>query len=379
MKARLIPFVVCVGLTISGPLEAEDRGKINKDTWLQAHVRSMSVDFHGPFVRLDKERILVWDRGATRISTDAGKTWSEPRPVFADPSKYKAASPALIRTRAGALILGFINQAEMVWKWNDQRRDADPGTTGPTYVTRSLDDGRSWNVPQKLHALWTGDLRNIIQTRCGTVILSSMQLWNNPGRHVMLTYSSNDNGATWTRSNFIDLGGNGHHDGAVEGTIVELKDGRIWMLIRTNWDVFWEAFSLDQGKSWRTIRPSKIEASSSPGLVKRLQSGRLVLFWNRLMPTGWKSYPRMGGVNSNNSPQWSFVPASASREELSMAFSDNDGQSWSKPVVVAARNDQVSYPVVFEINAGVMWVTSGYGNLRAVIRETDFTKVVKSK
>ena len=379
MNTKSFWIGVFVVILFAGSARAAPPGKINEDTWLNQHVRSMKADLQGPFVRLDEKRILVFDKGTTRISSDAGETWSKPRAVFADPKQYQAKSPALIRTTAGALILAFINPADMVWKWNDRRRDADPGTTAPTYVIRSLDDGQTWEIPKKLHDAWTGDLRNMIQTRNGTVILSSMQLWNNPGRHVMLTYSSRDNGATWTRSNFIDLGGNGHHDGAVEGTIVELTDGRIWMLIRTNWDVFWEAISLDEGKSWRIIRPTRIAASSSPGLVQRLHSGRLVLFWNRLMPTGWTQYPRMGGANNTNSPQWSSVPASASREELSMAFSNDDGLSWSQPIVVAARNDQVSYPVVFEIVPGTMWVTSNYGNLRVIIRESDFVENMDKK
>lgn len=345
---------------------------INRLTWLHRKVSSLPFDMAGPFVRLNDSGIIVFDNGATRISRNDGETWSDPRPVFADHTKHKAASPKMVRCTDGTLIFAYINAAEMVWNWNDERRDADPGTTAPTYVTRSTDDGRTWSVPVRLHREWTGDLRNMIVTSKGTVVLSSMQLWNSPGRHVMLTYSSKDHGQTWTRSNFIDLGGNGHHDGAVEGTIVELKDGRIWMLIRTNWDFFWEAFSEDEGVSWRTIRPSKIEASSSPGQLRRLKSGRLVLFWNRLMPTGWKTYPRMGGLKSTNSPQWSSVAASASREELSMAFSDDEGQSWTRPVVVAARNDQVSYPEVFEVRPGTMWVTSGYGKLRAIIHESDF-------
>ena len=96
----------------------------------------MTVDVHGPFVRLDDKRILAFDRASTRTSSDAGKTWSRPRAVFADPKRYKATSPALIRTREGVLILAFVNEAEMVWKWNDQRRNADPDTTAPTCVTR---------------------------------------------------------------------------------------------------------------------------------------------------------------------------------------------------------------------------------------------------
>lgn len=371
------PFPTCISFILaamSGWLPISDAAEqiINDKTWLHADVQSLEFDLTGPFVRLDDRRILAYHQNTTRVSKDNGNTWSDPRQVFEDESRFKPGTPAMILTTGGTLVLAFVNTAERVWKWNNDRRDADPGTMLPNYVTRSHDNGQTWEPPQKLHDKWTGDLRNMIQTKSGTIVLSSMQLWNNPGRHVMLTYSSRDEGATWTRSNFIDLGGNGHHDGAVEGTIVELNDGQIWMLIRTNWDFFWEAFSDDEGKSWCVIRPSKIAASSSPGLLKRLASGRLVLFWNRLMPTGWKKYPRMGGIGSDNSPQWSLVPASASREELSVAFSDDDGKTWSPPTVIAARNDQVSYPVAFEVQSGVLWITTGFGNLRALIHENDF-------
>jgi hypothetical protein len=36
----------------------------------------------------------------------------------------------------------------------------------------------------------------------------------------VVTYSSDDDGVTWTPSNIIDLGGCGNHAGAVEATIV---------------------------------------------------------------------------------------------------------------------------------------------------------------
>ena len=367
MKRTLVVLIVLFACATANAAD-----KVNAKTWLHAKVRSMPQDVRGPFVHLDGGRILALNKGGTIFSSDGGKSWSKSRPVFVDSKQYELSGPYIVRTTNGTLVLAFANSAEMVWKWNDARRDADPGTRLPTYVTRSTDDGKTWETPQKLHDEWTGDLRRMIQMRNGTIVLSSMQLWNNPGRHVMLSYSSKDDGKTWTRSNFIDLGGNGHHDGAVEGTIAELKDGRLWMLIRTNWDVFWQSFSDDSGVTWKSTGPSRIQASSSPGQLLRLESGRLVLLWNRLMPTGWKTYPRMGGLYNKSSPQWSSIPASASREELAMAFSDDDGKTWSPHTIIAARDDQVSYPYMFEALPGTLWVTSGYGNLRAVLEVADF-------
>ena len=360
-------LIVAMSYTSVGAAE-----KLNAKTYLAPKVRSMPHDIRGPFVHLDDSNILALNKGMTTVSSDGGKSWSKARPVFADSKQFEMNAGYIVRTVNGTIVLAFVNNAELVWKWNDARRDADAGTKLPTYVTRSTDNGKTWETPQKLHDEWTGDLRRMIQMRNGTIVLSSMQLWNNPGRHVMLTYASKDDGKTWTRSNFIDLGGNGHHDGAVEGTIAELNNGRLWMLIRTNWDVFWESFSDDDGITWKSTRPSTIQASSSPGQLLRLKSGQLVLLWNRLMPTGWKTYPRMGGLYNKSSPQWSSIPASASREELAMAFSDDDGKTWSQHTIIAARDDQVSYPYVFEAKPGTLWVTSGYGNLRAILDVKDF-------
>src|SRR5690606_20053438 len=119
----------------------------------------------------------------------------------------------------------------------------------------------------------------------------------NPGHHTTVTYTSKTNGLNWIRSNVIDLGGVGHHSGAMEATIEQLRDGRIWMLIRTNWGVFWEAFSENEGLTWKQFRPTDIDASSTPGLLTRLKSGRLFLVWNRKLPVGIEEcdFPFSGG------------------------------------------------------------------------------------
>jgi hypothetical protein len=179
---------------------------------------------------------------------------------------------------------------------------------------------------------------------------------------------SRDEGKTWKRSNIIDQGGVGHHGGVSEATLEELRDGRLWMLIRTNWKTFWEAYSADGGLTWDHIGPTKIDASSAPGLLKRLKSGRLVLIWNRYFPQGKNEFPLSGGDR-----QWSEVPVSNHRLELSLKFSDDDGRTWTAPVVIArSAQGWVSYPYLFEAQPGELWITIMQGGLRVKLKEQEF-------
>ncbi len=115
--------------------------------------------------------------------------------------------------------------------------------------------------------------------------------------------------------------------------MAELSDGRLLMLIRTQWGRFWEAFSEDGGLSWRTIRPSQIEAGHSPGYLLKLCSGRLVLVWN----------------------------GKTGRQELFIAFSEDDAKNWTKPIVIARqKSGQLSYPYIFERRAGELWIIAGF-------------------
>jgi hypothetical protein len=328
----------------------------------------LPTDLMGPFVRLGDGRILAIDGSASRVSADEGKTWSAPRPLFTAGQNVQVSDErALLRTRGGVIILAFLNPKEIAFPWDKVKKDA-PGARLPTYAVRSLDDGKTWQDLQKLHDEYTGAIRDMIQTRSGRVVFTSMQMFHDPGRHTVLTYASADDGKTWTRSNIIDLGGTGHHGGATEPTLEQLKDGRLWMLIRTNWGKFWEAFSEDDGLSWRTIRPSAIAASSAPGLVKRLKSGRLMLLWNRPYPEGKTEFPLTGGDG-----QWSEVPVSNHRGELSVAFSSDEGATWGRPVVLARQPGKwLAYPYSFEARPAEVWVTTMQGGVRLLLHEADF-------
>jgi len=78
-------------------------------------------------------------------------------------------------------------------------------------------------------------------------------------------------------------------------------------------------------------------------MLKRLSDGSLVLLYNAI-PT--KGYER--------------------REELFVSFSEDEGESWTKPFVVARNAGAcVAYAYIDEPVPGELWISSMQGGLRA--------------
>lgn len=369
-------FSFCT-VNLFGQVADSHEGKLTTEGyWIHEKVIEIPGLKTGPFVRLNDGGILTVEKNMSCISYDEGKTWTK-YSIFTDSSRFEIRiERVLFRTSNGTIILAFANDKERAnWNWNTEIADSK-GATIPTYAIRSLDGGKTWQDLQKLHEEWTGANRDIIETKDGNIIFTSMMMRHNPGHHTVVTYTSKTNGFNWIRSNIIDLGGVGHHSGVSEATIEQLNDGRIWMLMRTNWGVFWEAYSENEGLTWKSFRPTKIDASSAPGLLTRLQSGRLFLVWNRAFPEGRSEYPFSGGDGIS-----SEVAHSNHRGELSVMFSEDDGNTWSSPVVIARITDKsktktLSYPRVFEANPGEIWITTTYsgfaGYLSIKLYEKDF-------
>ena len=70
-----------------------------------------------------------------------------------------------------------------------------------------------------------------------------------------------------------------------------------------------------------------------------------------MMPEGRTDYPRRSGVG------FSKRPASWHRDELSLAFSSDDGRTWSAPKVILRGDALVSYPFAFERRDGEIWIS----------------------
>jgi hypothetical protein len=340
---------ICVAL--GGAVADEGR-------WVHPLCQPISVDRSGPFVATPDGGLMTVDVKGLRASTDEGVTWSKPQPVCQGISSNEPASFYLVRTQSGALVLVYLNFTNYKFVWDDKAGEPKDCQL-EIWSIRSVDGGKTWIDQQRLLDGYNANFFGFIQTRKGRLVATVEHLVRNPGRWVVGSLISDDDGKTWKCGNWIDLGGHGHHDGATEPTVAELSDGRLLMLIRTNLDRFWQAFSDDGGRYWRTTGPSMIDASSSPGYLLRLHSGRLVLLWNRLHSQG-------GAVAKSGPSAATEGPASWYREELSLAFSENDGKSWTKPLLIAReKGGQLSYPYIFERRPGELWLTAGFAHKKA--------------
>ena len=176
----------------------------------------------------------------------------------------------------------------------------------------------------KTRARWIAALSDV---RCiGTECYHSAVAW------------SDDDGRTWKRVQIAPVKGvarlhpgdkrpHWFNDGC-EPTVVELKDGTLWMGVRTSGEHHAFYTSKDGGETWSegTPHPAFWAANTMPYLF-RLSDGRLLFIWNNtaMLPTrDLSEYPELGA--GERSGQWETV--FTNRDALHAAISDDDGKTW---------------------------------------------------
>jgi sialidase-1 len=294
-----------------------------------------------------------WERRKGTIQSDA----------FGDTLGFSGGM--LLRTRENSLVAVVVNSKNYVHLEWDEGTDKAISGTREVWTLRSVDEGRTWIDVQRIYPGYCGALVDMIQTSTGNIVVPVQEFDADANRHITRAYVSEDDAKTWIRGNTLDIGGRGNHAGAFEPTLAELDSGRIIMLMRTNLDYLWAAYADTDGRYWRETRPSQFDASSSPAYMRRLESGRIALLWNRVYPEGKTTYRRRVG-------KWSETSVSWCREEVSFSITDPTGQNWSDPVVIARKPGLwMAYPYLFEPEPGVIWVFAS-GGLSASFREVDF-------
>lgn len=338
---------------ISLPTPAADIAPI-----LHPKAAPLPFTYQGPFVTTGDGNVLCLDAKSALRSSDEGKTWSA-TPVFTDPAKYTVSNErALLRTRDGVVIAAWMNGSEKKtppgWNWGGKDVSWKDFVL-PTYVCRSLDDGKTWEEPVLLSRPWCGCIHSMIETRGGHIVLVGQEIIS-AWRHATVMFVSDDKGRTWLRGDMLDYGiGRHDHAGSIEGTVVERRDGSLYLLLRTESGWLFEATSRD-GLKWGNLKQSQIRSVTCCAQMARLSDGRIALLWNH--------------------PPRHHPDSGTSREELSIAFSADECASWTPPVVVAANygaGGRVSYPYLYERRPGELWITTMQGGLRMRINAADIS------
>lgn len=247
-------------------------------------------------------------------SSDKGKTWSKPLFALDQPGEPREYDPSLWFAPDGTLRLywsqrpGHAGEADL-WTIVCTNPNTNPEWSQPRYVTQGImmnkpisDSHGRWVFPVSVWNLpWAG---------CKDLDRSSA------GPSGAWFVVSTDKGATYEKL------GRGYtppsHALFDEHSIVELRDGRFWILNRTSKGMG-EFFSSDGGKTWTGFQPSEMKNTSSRFFLRRLASGNLILVKN-------------GPINQD-----------AGRSKLMAFLSKDDGKTWSEGLMIDPRGN-VSYP-----------------------------------
>jgi hypothetical protein len=250
---------------------------------------------------------------AARYSTDDGQTWSTAETLVALAKDADGwGSPEPLVDQAGEIHLFLLKP----------RKKAAAGIDIDIWHTKSTNGRTKWRAPRRIWEGYTGALNGEIQMKNGRILVPFSYLtrrtWGDRGEdfdaftymgtfNCTLVYSD-DAGETWhlSPSHLKVTAPDLSTYGAIEPVVVERKDGRVWMLLRTQHGRFYESLS-DDGISWSPPRPTRIISSDSPAGLVRLDDGRIVLFWNNCLR---------------------FPYAYGGRHVLHAAISADDGRTW---------------------------------------------------
>ncbi|MBI5685865.1 MAG: exo-alpha-sialidase [Verrucomicrobia bacterium] len=117
-----------------------------------------------------------------------------------------------------------------------------------------------------------------------------------------------------------------------EHMMVELRDGRLWMLARTNGNPY-ESFSADYGKTWSEPKPAaSVKNVNARFFLRRLASGRILLV--------------------KNGPPTERIEK---RSHMSAYLSDDEGKTWKGGLLLDERSS-VSYPDGFQAPDGLIHI-----------------------
>ena len=297
----------------------------------------------GDFVRLKDGRILFVythytgtsseDHGsahlAMRESSDGGRTWTEKDTVVVEnEGRQNVMSVSLLRLNDGRIALFYLVKNSILDCCPVVRISSDEAKTWSAPVKCVPDDERDYYVLNNGRA---------VQLSCGRVVLPVCRhstdkaanggkgAWD--GKGVIRTLVSDDNCATWRfgKDSFKTMSPSGKIRVTTrEPGVIELKDGRIMMWIRTMENMQYVSYSSDRCETWTKAVAWNLISPDSPATVKRLSNGDMVAIWNDHGAHPEYRDPATVAKRYRRSLSW----CNGQRTPLTIAVSKDEGRTW---------------------------------------------------
>jgi len=239
-----------------------------------------------------------------RISRDAGRTWGEKYTLVENDGGCNVMEVNFMRLRSGALAVFYCQK---------NSEDADCRIMMRT----STDEGRTFGPARQLSpaAKYTG-LTNgrCIRLTSGRILLEA---WEGGDSYCCL---SDDDGQTWRDSARVKPEGGPCYEPAC----IELKDGRVLMLMRTGLGSQFRSLSADGGETWTKPEPTALTCSASPVSISRIPTtGDLLAIWNHDTDSAVKRSPLTAAISRDEGETW----------EHFRNLEDAPGDRWAYPAV----------------------------------------------
>lgn len=284
----------------------------------------------------------LWPAVIARIeSRDGGLTWSEPVVMFTSSIGENAMQPSFARMANGELGVSYsqinsLTSAEKVFRY-------------------SSDEGKTWSKEIMISPkgqYWTSAHDRMIVLQSGRVLLTTHHKLAAKPEHIITQISySDDHGRTWKQSRqqvdgpepvpgFLTKHGARFRQGFWEASVVERKDGSLFMIGRTYGGWLYHCESRDGGLTWSKPAPTALMSSAAPGRIERIPgSDHILVIWNSCCLD-----PEHGLLGQ--------------RLVLSAAISEDGGRSWKwkRDIESVSPGNSVEYPTI-NIYDGQVYLT----------------------
>lgn len=318
-------------------------------------IRVKTTDFIGVPLTLPDGRVMLWntvkeeDRRTAQavVSSDNGISWSKPFELFTFPERRDC------QWYGGAALAddkGYIHLFGLeYYSFSFEKRHTSKSLL---YHVMSQDGGNTW-LPIKnpdFGYSYTGSSNNAFQSNTGRIFAPISALSDRKiGVWVSLCPYSDDNGLTWNKpvnEVAINTGAaDWYESGAAEPVGIQLKDGRIWLLPRSQDGFHWETYSYDDGITWTKPKHTRFISNQSAMAITRLKDRSLLLIWNNCGADG------LGPIH------W----GAAERAVAAAAISFDEGKTWKgyREIGRVISNSEIGYPYVTEMPNGRVLVKIG--------------------